>query len=390
MREISGFSLYEVDNRIYNLRKEEEFMKEAIGTLLEELLKFRTVSKETSELKKIIDYVESLFSHPSFRKYRYIRNNKPSLVVSFTDTKNPKVLFVGHLDVVDAEPDQFIPRREGDRIYGRGALDMKGPDAVMIQLFLSMAEGDKTYPAALMLTTDEEVGSFDGVAYLVEEEGWRADFAIIPDGGENFSLIVEGKGVAHIRIKSTGKSAHGSEPWKGDNALDKLIALYDKIKSNFPEEPCGDPEHWHNTISLGKLTGGDSINRIPDSAEMGLDIRFVSPWTVSQIVEMVEGEVKGIPGLSMEVLSTGEVMSTPKDHPLIKTFREAAEEVLGEEPSYSRVHGATDGRFFSQKNIPVVITYPVGDNIHGKNEWVDLNSLVKLYNIFEKFLDKTG
>lgn len=363
-------------------------MKEMIGSLLEDLIKFRTVANEVKELKKIIDYVDNLFSHPSFHKHHYIRNNKPSIVVSLTKTKRPKILFVGHLDVVDAEPSQFKPRRDGDRIYGRGALDMKGPDAVMIQLFLSLAEGERNYPVALMLTTDEEVGSFDGVAYLMEKEGWSADFAIIPDGGENFSLIVEGKGVLHVKIKSSGKSAHGSQPWKGDNAIDKLLLLYEKLKPNFPQEPCGDPEHWHNTLSLGKLKGGDSINRVPDAAEMGIDIRFVSPWTVDEMIEMVMKEMREIPGFDMEIISTGEVMSTPRDHPFITLFKETAEEVLGTELSFSKVHGATDGRFFSERDIPVIITYPVGDNIHGKNEWVDLNSLLKLYEIFENFVER--
>ncbi len=360
-----------------------------IAELLSELVRYQTTKENPKELDGIIDFVEKLFLDRRVTLHKYKRSGKPSLVITFSDTKKPKVLFVGHLDVVEAEKDQFEPRIEGNRFFARGALDMKGPDAVMIQTFLDIEEIGPPYPdIGLMLTTDEEVGSENGVNYLLKEEGWRAEFAIIPDGGENFSLIVEEKGAFHVLFKAKGKAAHGSRVWKGENAIDKLLKLYYDVTQDFPQEPCGDSEHWHNTLNLGKMVGGDAINRVPDYAEMGLDIRFISPWTVQKMKQYLEEKIKkfNLKDVEMEVLSVGEVVRTPQDHPLLIQYQKTASKILGRQVPFSKEHGATDGRFFAEKEIPVVITSPVGGNIHGRDEWVNLDSLETLYNIFQEFV----
>ena len=351
--------------------------------LTKKLIEFKSTRENLDELKKIVDFVDSYLGD-GFVKERFEKNGKHSLVVSSSKDRHSKIMFVGHLDVVEAEEIQFHPIIEGDKLFGRGALDMKGPDAVMIQLFKDMK--DQKLPISLMLTTDEEVGSKDGVEYLLKEEGFSADFAIIPDGGENFDLIIKGKGVLHLHVTALGASTHGSRPWEGVNALDKLIDFYEELKNDFPKEPCGDPDHWHNTINLGVMKGGQAANIVPDKAEMDLDIRFVEPWTVSKmhtyVLEKASGNVK------VELLSYGEVVSTPKDHPMVVKFKEATEEVLRREAKFAVEHGATDGRFFSEKGIPTIITYPVGGNIHAKDEWVSIRSLYQLYDIFKKFLKK--
>ena len=351
--------------------------------LTKKLIEFKSTRENPEELRKIIDFVNSYLGD-GFVKERFEKNGKHSLVVSSSKERHSKIMFVGHLDVVEAEEIQFHPIIDGDRLFGRGALDMKGPDAVMIQLFKDLK--DKKLPISLMLTTDEEIGSKDGVEYLLKEEGFSAEFAVIPDGGENFNLIIKGKGVIHFHITAFGASTHGSRPWEGVNALDKLIDFYEELKKAFPKEPCGDPEHWHNTISLGVLRGGQAANIVPNKAEMDLDIRFVEPWTVSKmhsyILEKARGNVK------VELLSYGEVVSTPKDHPMVEKFKEATEEVLQIEVKFAVEHGATDGRFFSEKGIPTIITYPVGGNIHAKDEWVSIRSLYQLYEIFKRFLNK--
>jgi len=354
-----------------------------IVELTKRLIEFKSTKENPEELKNIIDFVDGYLG-PSFVKRRFERNGKHSLVVSFNPDKHSKIMFVGHLDVVEAEEIQFHPIVEGDKLFGRGALDMKGPDAVMLKLFRDLK--DSPLPISLMLTTDEEVGSRDGVEYLLKEENFSADFAVIPDGGENFSIIIKGKGVVHFHVEAVGASTHGSRPWEGENALDKLIDFYEELKKDFPEEPCGDPIHWHNTINLGVLRGGEAANIVPDKAEMELDIRFVEPWTVAKMHSHVLN--KAGDRVKVELLSYGEVVSTPEDHPMVQKFKESVESVLGRKAEFSVEHGATDGRFFSEKGIPTVITYPVGGNIHAKDEWVSIKSLYQLYDIFRLFLKK--
>ncbi len=360
-------------------------MKEKIKETLFELIRIKSVDGNFEELKKVADFAEGYLKNAPVIK-RWERNGKHSIYASLSEF--PRVVFVGHLDVVDAEDKQFNPVIEGDSIYGRGALDMKGPDAVMLELARTLIDSGKRPAVAFLFTTDEEVGSEDGVEWLLKKDEINAEFAVIPDGGENFNLVVAGKGVLHFKVSCRGKATHGSRVWEGENAIEKCIKIYGDMKHSglFPQEPCNVEDHWHNTINLGKLVGGDSVNRVPDHAEMYIDTRFVKPYTVKTFKERLLSFVPS--DAEFEVISYGEPVETPLDNPYLLSMKESVREVIGREPGFVKEHGATDARFFEEKGIHSVILYPVGGNIHGKDEWVSLDSLVKLYNIFERFVEK--
>ncbi len=362
-------------------------MKAVIANMLEKMVGIKSISDNFSELQRIVDLVEQELSpEKDLFVRRYVVNGKHSLFATFHNTYHPEILFVGHLDVVSGEDEDFVPKREGDIMYGRGTIDMKGSCAVMLELAKTLAKGGEKPNVGFLFTTDEEVGSENGVKYLVEKEGIGGEFVIIPDGGEDFQMVTEGKGVFHVKIIARGKATHGSRIFDGENALDKLVQIYDEIKEHFHPEPCGDPDHWHNTINLGKMVGGDSVNRVPDYGEMYLDIRFVHPITVKKMTETIEKTLSKYKDVSYEVISSGETVYTSPENPYIAKYKMIAEKVLGRKVNFVKEHGATDGRFFSEKGMAVLITAPKGGNIHGRNEWVDLNSLANLYNIFFRFI----
>ncbi len=358
---------------------------ESLKQLLKNLIQFRTTYENPEQLLAIVDYVEKFLDSPNLYIERFIRNGKPSLAVCLNKNRNRhfKIIFAGHLDVVPAKDEQFIAKEEGNRIYGRGALDMKGPSAVMIKLFKDLADKGVKKDICLMLTTDEEVGSYDGVGYLVEEEGFSADLAVIPDSGENFTVITHEKGVLHFSVDFTGKPAHGSMPWLGDSAIEKGLRFYEDLK-RFLLYDSDDPEHWHNTVVLGVMKGGNKVNQIPPSAHLEFDVRFVPPFTIDEIKSAVSYLAKKHGG-KITVLSEGHPFSTDINHPLVQKFISKVKQVVGE-VKFGKTHGATDGRFFASKNIPVIMIYPEGEDIHGDNEWVSFDSLVKLYNIFYEFV----
>ncbi len=357
--------------------------------LLEDLIRFPSTHEHPEALKGVMDYVEGLFVEMPIHRSRFERNGKHSLYLSFTEGR-PRVLFAGHLDVVPAQdPAQFEPRVEGEKLFGRGALDMKGPCAVMIRLFLDLAREASPPPVALLLTTDEEVGSSDGVAWLVREKGIGGDFVVVPDGGVNFRLIYEEKGALHLRVHAKGKGGHGSTPWVGENALDKLIRAYLLLRGWVATQRTDDPEHWHPTLNLGKMEGGRKANVIPDQAWMDLDFRFPGPTTVERFEATVRNLLMDLgPDYEVEVLTRAAPVKTDPEHPLFVAFRETVEGVLGRPAELGREHGATDARYFAEKGMPVVILYPVGGNIHEAGEWVDLGSLDTLLRMFRQFVRK--
>ena len=361
---------------------------ESLRRLLLNLISFRTTAENPDQLLEIIEYVEDYLNHPNLKIEKFMKNGKPSIVVSFSKHHNDrkfKLIFAGHLDVVPARDEQFVPREEGDKIFGRGAIDMKGPSAVMIKLFKDLAERGEYKDIALMLTTDEEVGSANGVKYLLDEEGFSCDLAVIPDSGEDFTIITEEKGALHFAVEFDGKPAHGSTPWLGESAIEKALKFYEELKGFILYE-SQDPDHWHNTLVMGVFKGGNKVNQIPPNARVEFDLRFVPPFTLEEIKSGISYLVKKHKG-NLEILSEGHPFSTDPNHPLVKPFIESVEKVIGR-VKFGKTHGATDGRFFAEKGIPVVMIYPQGGDIHGDNEWVSFDSLLKLYAIFEDFLTK--
>ncbi|MGC8734146.1 MAG: M20 family metallopeptidase [bacterium] len=357
-------------------------IKNEIIELASDLIKFKTVASNEQELKNIIDFTENyLKSNKLIAINKFKVNDKYNLIAKLSD--EVKVYFVVHLDVVDAEESQFNPYLDGNRLVGRGALDMKGPASVVLYLFKNI---NKSLPIGLIATTDEEVGSLNGVKYITENMDIKADVAVIPDGGEDFNIITKGKGAFHFRVKSYGKSAHGSTTWLGINAIDKLLKFYDELKNIVLEQEENDNVHWHNTINLGKIEGGVKVNVVPDYAYADIDIRFTEKYTLDNIYNLVDYLVRKN-DLELEVLSTGQPVSIDLTNKYLQKFIDSYKRVIGE-PRFSVEHGATDGRFFAAKNIPVITIYPIGQGLHSNYEWVDVDSLVILFKLFFDFVFK--
>jgi acetylornithine deacetylase/succinyl-diaminopimelate desuccinylase-like protein len=357
-------------------------IKNEIIELASDLIKFKTVASNEQELKNIIDFTENyLKSNKLITINKFKVNDKYNLIAKLSD--EVKVYFVVHLDVVDAEESQFNPYLDGNRLVGRGALDMKGPASVVLYLFKNI---NKSLPIGLIATTDEEVGSLNGVKYITENMDIKADVAVIPDGGEDFNIITKGKGAFHFRVKSYGKSAHGSTTWLGINAIDKLLKFYDELKNIVLEQEENDNIHWHNTINLGKIEGGVKVNVVPDYAYADIDIRFTEKYTLDNIYNLVDYLVRKN-DLELEVLSTGQPVSIDLTNKYLQKFIDSYKRVIGE-PRFSVEHGATDGRFFAAKNIPVITIYPIGQGLHSNYEWVDVDSLVILFKLFFDFVFK--
>jgi len=360
-------------------------IKEELLELVFNLIRFKTIASNEDELKKIIDFTENYLKDNKLLKIEKFKvNNKYNLIAKISD--EVKVYFVVHLDVVDAKEEQFNPYLDGDKIVGRGALDMKGPAATVLYLFKNL---NKFIPIGLIATTDEEVGSLNGVKYITENMDIKADVVVIPDGGEDFNIITKGKGAFHFRVKSYGKSAHGSTTWLGANAIDKLLEFYKELKNIILEYNLDDENienNWYNTLNLGKIEGGVKVNVVPDYAYAEFDIRFTEKYTLDNIYNVVDYLTKKH-NLELEVLSTGSPFSIDLNNKYLQKFIQSYKEILCE-PKFSVEHGATDGRFFAAKNIPVITIYPQGQGLHSDYEWVSLSSLVTLFKLFYNFILK--
>jgi len=287
------------------------------------------------------------------------------------------------LDVVDDEKSGFTPFISKDRIYGRGSGDMKAGCAAMMKFLKDLSQKKNKLSVGLLLTTDEELGGVDGVGYLLSGplKNLKPKGVIIPDGGEDLKKIVLGqKGVLQVKIWSEGKSAHGAKPFLGENAIEKLMGIYKALKREFPSIQKG---QWKNTMNLGKIVGGESINKVPDKAEMFLDFRFTEKGDDLMIERNISRLTK-----DFEIIAGGDCLIQDRNDIFLKEYKKIAEKRIGEKIEFMKTEGASDARYFSAKNIPVVITKIKCDNIHSKNEWVEMREMEEFYEILRDFFQE--
>ena len=352
--------------------------------ILEDLISIPSVTSNTKACKKAIDYVDNLVKKQGLKTKLYQKNNVYSLLVAKEIKPKYNVILNGHLDVVPASEEAFKPKVKtiGKHrvMVGRGSNDMKGGDAAMIVAYLELLEKGFKKDVAMLFTTDEEIGGFNGAKYVVDQ-GLKADILFVPDGGKNWKVCTDEKGVFHIELKAKGKSSHGSRPWEGDNALDKLITVYQNLKRSFSSKwgKSSKKDNWKPTLNLGALNGGKAANQVPNSATMLVDIRYPDPITQKQLEEIVNNAI--VKGVTWKAISTGSPLSIDIDNKYLKKWLEVVDK-----KRYEKAHGASDARFFAAKGMDCIITTPRASGSHIENEWIDLDDLGKFKNKIKEWL----
>ena len=307
----------------------------------------------------------------------------PSLVVTPAAVDTPSILLVGHIDVVDHGTRRHYRSRVRDgRIYGPGAGDMKGAVAIMVTLFADLVRRFPEAALGLAITADEERGSQHGTRYLIDQ-GLSCDLAILPDGGSIDTVVVAEKGLLHVEVLWRGASAHGAYPWTGNNPVDSMLSDLAKIRDRFSALATDRTDHWHPTATITTLESeSKSVNRVPEFARAGVDVRFTPPWTVATMLREVQSCLSPGAELSLPNVTECTTMAVDAD------YRAISEQVLGTPLQEMRTPGASDARFFSALGVPAILSRPEVGNVHRVDEWVDINSMLLYHRILHTFIHR--
>ncbi len=292
----------------------------------------------------------------------------------------PTVVLHGHLDVVPGRPGQFEPRVEGDRLYGRGAYDMKGALAAMLITTAAMREQDRVR-VRLGIVGDEESEeeAERGSDYLVDN-GFLGDFAITGEPTD-LHIGVEAKGVLALRLEVSGVAAHGATPWLGDNAVLKAIDVFRSIES-LPFARQSSELFDRPSINLGRIWGGDALNKVPDRCVIDVDIRHLPDQDPASILE----QVRDLADAEATAIFTRPPAVVDRDSTFVLALREAVATHHGSEPMSVGRDGASDAVSFLRMGVPAVEFGPVGEGHHGPEEWVSISSLAGYRQTLEAFL----
>lgn len=294
------------------------------------------------------------------------------LLRAFPSDEKP-VLLLGHTDTVHPRgaKEKNPTRIEDGKLYGCGAFDMKSGCILMLETLRALKEFDlkPARPITILLSCDEEVGSFSG-RELVEREARTAEFCLIPEPSANGKAKTGRKGTGMFQLKTLGIPAHaGLEPEKGASAVLEIARQIEKLHAlNNLEEGT--------TVNVCTIAGGTTTNVIPAEAECSIDVRFK---TLAE-AERIEREIKSLEPfdhrVSLEIL--GAINRPPMERTeqvaaLFEKAREIAQSInyeLGE----TEVGGASDGNFVGALGVPVLDGLGVkGDGAHTLHEhiWVE-------------------
>ena len=307
--------------------------------------------------------------------------------------RNRSLLLNAHLDTVgvDGMDAPFTLRREGDRLYGRGAYDMKGSIAIM--LFLADHFTRQQPPLDILLTfvADEEDKS-TGMEHLVEK--WLPQISADPVGGIFLEFTEENIGVCHkgftwYELTVTGKAAHGSRPEQGIDAILPLRWALDEINRIQEElqERTADPLLGHSSIHSSIVRGGTELSVIPSRSCVQCERRTLPdepPTAFGDELERIIEAVKRHPGghsVAGRKFFVRPPYRVPQDAEILKRLKKAA-------PKSKQVGLSfwADSALAGAMGIPSILYGPRGHGAHAIDEWVSLKSLVNVYEILKKLI----
>ena len=292
----------------------------------------------------------------------------------------PTVVLHGHIDVVPGRPGQFDPRLDGDRLYGRGAYDMKGALAAMLLTTAAMRDQQQVR-VRLGIVGDEESEEEQerGSDHLVDS-GFIGDFAITGEPTD-MHIGVEAKGVLALRLEVAGVAAHGATPWLGDNAVLKAHDVFRSIES-LPFARQSSELFDRPSINLGRIWGGDALNKVPDRCVIDVDIRYLPDQDPTELLE----QIRALPDTQAEPLFTRPPAVVDRRSSFVMGLRDAVGEHADGEPMSVGRDGASDAVSFLRVGVPAVEFGPLGEGHHGPEEWVSISSLETYRQALETFL----
>jgi glutamate carboxypeptidase len=295
----------------------------------------------------------------------------PDLLARLRGTGDKRVLLIGHLDTVHGHEAHRPPARDGDKLIGSGAVDMKGGDVLALGVLRALVPlPDRYAEVALLLVNDEEwrVGE---LKHARDFAGWDACLCfeagqLGPDGED--SVVVKRKAAATLRVEAHGQSAHsGSAPDKGRNALLALAAAAQAVAD------CHDPRGPDRLSAVPTIVrSGEAFNVVPDAGELFCDVRADRLDAFTPVLEAVPLEVGGAT-LHAELVRQWPGMDAREaTAPLLA----AAGERLGRPIHGGARGGASDASHVSQ-HVPLTIDGlgPRGGGAHTPEEYVSLASL---------------
>jgi succinyl-diaminopimelate desuccinylase len=398
-----------------------------IVSLCRRLIGFKSVNPP-GDVTDIAGFIKDYLLGKGFRVETIAEEKaRINVIASLQGGGRRKLVWNGHMDVVPPgnpenwKSNPYDGTERGPMLVGRGAADMKGSIASALEAASVIVEKQKELAGTLTFhfVPDEETTGIHGTGFLVEKGYYSGvDACIVGEGSCSQAwgpaVCVAEKGILTIGINASGRSAHASMPFLGDNAIDKLIKVIPKVEALSHEAIKVDPRlielfkkgnafysffnkmlglsleqveklYTHLTFNPGMIKGGIKSNVVPDQASTEIDVRVPPLNELKEALDRIDKVVKesGLKGITIERLENVEPSYQDPTAPLVELTRKCVSQVWGRDPSLIILPGGTDARFIRNKlGIPTVVLGPTSETAHAANEYVmkkDLTLCSKTY-----------
>ncbi len=346
--------------------------------------------------KEVADVIQNHMESYGMSSVSVGPETRPNLILStHEDEKGPLVLH-GHMDTVPVgdlekwEYNPFTAEVVNGRLYGRGACDMKGPVAALCETMIQFADKNPKTPLHLLCTSDEESGcsGAEVVAHSGLLTGVKYGVCAEPTSLE---VLVGERGMLWSKVVARGKSAHGSRPEEGLNAIQlcaKAIEVLSPLDYSYePDELMGTM-----TLNVGMIQGGIKINVVPDYCEASLDMRTVKGQTVEGLHDEMRSRLKSA-GLSenveIEYIHGKPAVITPRDSKIVEIALEAVQNVTGKKSIPTAATYGTDCSVLQPKiGIINVICGPGSiEQAHQPNEFISVDQLFQSVSVYMQIVE---
>jgi succinyl-diaminopimelate desuccinylase len=358
----------------------------------------------------VVEWIESTLdgTAPSLDRIA-VDPEKPNLLATLPGRTEYTLCFNGHLDTVPFDEGDWshdpLGERVDGRLYGRGATDMKGAVAAMLQVAFAYARTGTDPPVTLQFAfvSDEETGGDAGLTTLLERDDFAPDACVVGETtsrNERYSVSVADRGNIWLTLEASGTAAHGSRPMIGENAIDRLTDAIAQLRTEFGQrelsvDPAMDdiieqsvsfyePEagaeatrrlYRYPTINLGVIEGGTAINTVPATACARVDIRLTAGVDTSETLGAIRNCLNGMTGIEITDISWTRGSYESIGSPIVEASAGAAERVVDAEVYRRSATGGGDAKVLRHRGIPTVEFGFGTQTAHGTDEYTTTGAL---------------
>jgi succinyl-diaminopimelate desuccinylase len=362
----------------------------------QELVRIKSVNPPGDELP-MAEFVASTLEKAGLEVELISHNKTRASVLARLKSshKIPSLLFNGHLDTVPVGTEKWVhdpfeaEMAEG-KIWGRGTADMKGGLAALMVAVKRLAEGQAPLQGDLILaaTAGEETDSLGATSIASRPDLGPVQAVLIPEPSYN-DLYVAEKGALWLELSTQGKTAHGSMPEQGKNAIMMMVTLINELKNlviPYQEHPL----LGGFTQSVNTMTGGVKTNVVPDQCVVSMDMRTVPGQDhlaiLGQVKDLIADISRHFPDFkaSVRVTNNRPPLETPPNEPVVQCFMDVVAEVTGKRPVPKGGRYYTDAvAFVPVLRTPMIICGPGDARLaHQPDEHVEVPKLIEAAKIY--------